>query len=117
MPPRKSKKAVIVEKPATPELLSLTEAELLKMRVADLEAQVAQRDVHLAELRKAYIALQVDPKGMLAAQEQARITANREFEIAKADYRKVLATACARFGIDPARASVNPETGVISILG
>jgi len=115
--PRKPKKVAPVEKAATPELVSLTEAELLRMRVADLEAQVAQRDVHLAELRKAYVVMQVDPKGLLAAQEQARVTANREFEVAKADYRKVMAVACARFGIDPARASVNPETGVISILG
>lgn len=118
--PRKAKSTpapVVKKEHIDTGLLSLTEAELLKMRLADLEAQVAQKDVHLAELRKAYVMVQVDPKGLIAAQEQAKIAANREFDQAKEEYRKVLAAACERLGVDASRASVNPETGVINILG
>lgn len=97
------------------ELKAFSQEELLRMRVADLEAQLAVSDRQLASTRKAFLLFQIDPKGMLAAEDKRMIEAASAIEEARKEYRAALETACSRLGLDPDKVAFDPQTGVVQI--
>jgi hypothetical protein len=96
-------------------LLAFSKTELDSMRLAELEAQVAQRDSQIAGMAKQILLSQLDPRGLLAAEDAKGANARRAFEQAKAKYRATLTSAAARLGVDPNKVSFDPDTGIINL--
>lgn len=96
-------------------LLAFSVAELAAMRLAELEAQVAQRDAQIAGMARQLLLAQLDPKNLLMAEEHKGANARRAFEQARAKYREALTAASKRLNLDPNRVSFDPDTGVINL--
>lgn len=102
-------------KPEAAGLLAFSQAELDAMRLAELEAQVAQRDAQIAGMARQLLLAQLDPKNLLMAEEHKGANARRAFEQARAKYREALMAASKRLNLDPNHISFDPDTGVINL--
>lgn len=106
---------IVEPKPEAEGLLAFSAAELAAMRLAELEAQVAQRDAQIAGMARQLLLAQLDPRNLLMAEEHKGANARRAFEQARAKYREVLMAASKRLDLDPNRVSFDPDTGVINL--
>jgi len=97
------------------ELKAFSQEEMLRMRVADLEGQLAVTEKALSATRKAFMLSQIDPKGMLAVEDKKHADAQLALAAARSEYRAALEKACARLGLDPDTVSFDPQTGVVQL--
>lgn len=94
-------------------LKAFSQEEMLRMRVADLEGQLALAEKKLAATRKAFLLAQIDPQGLLAAEDKRQLEADAALNAARLEYRVTLETACARLGVDADKVAFDPQTGVV----
>lgn len=98
---------------STNPLKCLKPEELWKMRYVEAEARVSQREAMIAQLTKKMILMQIDPKGMVAAEDLKIESANNAANSAKAEYRKIMADAGERLGLNLSGCAIDPDTGIV----
>lgn len=94
-------------------LKCLKPEELWKMRYVEAEARVSQKDAVIAQLAKKMILMQIDPKGMVAAEDLKIEAANNAANLAKAEYRRIMASASERLGVNLSGCAIDPDTGIV----
>lgn len=114
---KKKTKAVAAEaaKPVEETLLKFPVETLLRLKLAKQEGETASRDFKLANMQKKLILAQIDPKGLLAAEEAKIQKAKVSFDAAGHAYKTALTSACAALGLPIEKVAFDLETGVITI--
>lgn len=102
-----------VPAPENDGLLALTTEELLRLRLAEQEAQTAMFEGRLAALQVTYLTNQLDPKGLIAAAAASQVKANQAFGEAKTTYQQQVRQIAARLGLDSNSFAFDPATGVV----
>lgn len=94
-------------------LLCLKPDELWKMRYSEAESRASQKDAIIAQLTKKMILMQIDPKSLIAAEEAKIEAAQNAANAARNEYRRVMASASARLGVNLSGCAIDPDTGVV----
>lgn len=98
---------------APPALLSLKPEELWKMRYVEAEMRAATKDAAIAKLTKKIILMQIDPSGLVNAEDQKIEAATQALTISKSEYRHIVAAAGERLGVDLSGCAIDPDTGIV----
>jgi hypothetical protein len=103
-------------RPVDPEaaLPSLTQDEMMQLRLLDAHARLADQEARLALMERAAYIARIDPQGKIEAYDSRARQAREQENLTRKDYRAVLAAASARLGIDlSVGCTIHPETGKI----
>lgn len=97
-----------------PELPTLTQEEVLKLRLFDMEAKLAQQELKSVAVERQIFLAKVDPQNRLGVFDNQRAQcADRERQ-ARGNYKEVIEAASKRLGFDiGAGCSIDPDTGTI----
>jgi hypothetical protein len=96
-----------------PALLSLKPEELWKMRYVEAEIRAASKDAVIAKLTKKVILMQIDPSGLINAEDQKIEAATQAMTISKSEYRQIMAAASERLGVNLSGCAIDPDSGVV----
>lgn len=108
------KKRVAAPEPTVPVLPALTQEELLRLRLLDTEARLAQQEGLNSLHERATLIAKIDPQGRLAAIEAKRMSCGEREKAARHGYKEALEQASKRLGIDlSAGCAIDPQTGTI----
>ena len=116
MATKKKSSTKIKNVPLNPEaaLPALTQEELLRLRLASAEKNLALQEARTVSLeRSAYVA-KIDPAGRLAAMDTHMQELHRHASASDAQYKHLVAQVSARVGFDiGAGCTIDTETGKI----
>lgn len=110
------KKAKVAPKPVVdaPALPALTQEELLRLRLYDMEAKLAQQEARSCMMERQAIIAKIDPNGLLQAIDAKRQALVEHERGIRQNYRDALAAASSRIGIDLSNGcAIDPDTGTI----
>lgn len=97
-----------------PKLPALTQEELLRLRLLDMEAKLAQQEAMNTAYERQVLLSKIDPQGRLAANDARRSSCVERERVSRASYKEVLDAASKRLGIDlSAGCAIDPQTGTI----
>jgi hypothetical protein len=91
----------------------LTQEELFKIKLYQVEAQRAAAEAETARMRKKWILALIDPKGTVAAEEERVEKWKNEARTFYSRYELVKERASKRLGIDLKDCGFDPETGLV----
>jgi len=112
--PAVSKKAKAAKVSDVPELPALTQEEVLKLRLFDMEAKLAQQEAKAVAVERQSFLAKVDPQNRLGVFENQRAQCVDRERQARASYKAAIEAASKRLGFDiGAGCSIDPETGTI----
>ena len=110
------KKAKVTAKPVVdaPALPALTQEEMLRLRLFDAEAKLAQQEARSCVMERQALLAKIDPNGLLLAIDTKRQGVLEQERAVRQKYREALAAASSRIGIDLSNGcAIDPETGTI----
>ena len=81
-----------------------------------MQSQIEKLKSENARLSKMYLLAKLDPKGLITAQEDKLAAAEKSNRAQMEKYRAVVTGACKRFGLNPAKTSYDPDTGILREL-
>lgn len=102
---------------AVPERPTLTQEEILRLRLFSAELKLAAQEGLTANMERQALLAKIDPQGRLAQIDARRSTAAERERQAKAEYSATLASASKRLNIDlGSGCTLDPETGTVTVL-
>lgn len=97
-----------------PALPALTQEELLRLRLLDMEAKLSQQEARNFSLERQQYLAKIDPQGHLNAIDTKRVQCVERERAVRQQYKAVLDAASKRIGIDlSSGCAIDPETGTI----
>jgi hypothetical protein len=109
-----SGKAVVSEVPERP---SLTQEEILKLRLFSAELKLASQEGLTAGMERQALLAKIDPQGRLAQIDARRSSAAERERQSRTQYTAILEAASKRLNIDlGSGCTIDPETGTVTVL-
>jgi hypothetical protein len=109
-----SGKAVVSEVPERP---SLTQEEILKLRLFSAELKLASQEGLTAGMERQALLAKIDPQGRLAQIDARRSSAAEHERQSRTQYTAILEAASKRLNIDlGSGCTIDPETGTVTVL-
>lgn len=109
-----SGKAVVSEVPERP---SLTQEEILKLRLFSAELKLASQEGLTAAMERQALLAKIDPQGRLAQIDARRSSAAESERQSRTQYTAILEAASKRLNIDlGSGCTIDPETGTVTVL-
>ena len=116
MAAKKKSNTKIKSAPLSPEaaLPALTQEELLRLRLASAEKNLALQEARTVSLERTAYVTKIDPAGRLAAMDTHMQELHRHAAASDAQYKNLVAQVSARVGFDiGAGCTIDTETGKI----
>lgn len=109
-----SAKAAVSDVPERP---TLTQEEILKLRLFSAELKLAGQEGLTAGMERQALLAKIDPQGRIAQIEARRNVAAEREEQARLQYRATLEAASKRLNLDlGSGCTIDPETGTVTVL-
>lgn len=99
--------------PSEPPVKMLTQDELHRLRVLELEVRAARAESETCRLRKKWLLALLDPKGTVEAEEKRQEKWQRAMRAHAQQYETLKARVSMRLNIDLNKCGFDPETGVV----
>lgn len=100
-----------------PERPSLTQEEILRLRLFSTELKLAAQEGLTANMERQALLAKIDPQGRLNQIDAHRSTAAERERQARASYKETLDAASKRLNLDlGSGCTIDPETGTVTVL-
>ena len=101
----------VIDGPPPPPML--TQDELFKIRLFEVEMRAAKAEAETCRMRKKWILALLDHKGSVEAEEKRQAKYLEEAKGVSKKYEAVLARASMRLNLDLSRCGFDAETGLV----